>query len=82
MNVDQQEQLKLIKRFLKPVLDFEEIPTEGRYYLKNDEKENHWLYTELKLIGSEDGKLLFTLPNGITKDFDVYDLRNVLIYKP
>ena len=66
MNDDQLAQLSLIKNHLKPILEFDEIPNDATYYLKEDHEECHWIYRKLKLIGIQNGTIFFKDTEGIT----------------
>ena len=79
MTDDQSSQMRIIRSFLQKILEQDEIPLNGRYYLKNNPKDNHWIWTKLELKGQKDGELYFLFPNGITRNATYHELNNIYI---
>jgi hypothetical protein len=80
---DQTSQLSLLRRGLRSILDYEEIPRDGRYYLQNDAKDNHWIYTPIKILGLRNGRLYITIiETNISRPVSYEELEHIFIYDP
>lgn len=70
MTDSQLDQMALSKSRMTDIRELDEIPLKGTYYLKNDHKKVHWVWTKVTLMGyNENEELLFNTPTGI-KDLE------------
>lgn len=78
---NQKDQLALIRRDLQPITELEEIDSDMLFYLKNDIKKNHWVWTRIKFsFMTKNYELIFEMPDGSKRPFTSGQLE--LIYTP
>ena len=80
---EQTSQLSILKRYLRPILEYDEIPKDGTYYLKNDAQDNHWIYTQIKILGFRGNEFFATfIEEGISRPLSYEELQRTFIFDP